>query len=171
MTSDKNGRSTTTPQNRNMIETPTKSSAYRSPNRSALDALLLSSRLGNSSDSKESASLLSHDNDNSNDSATPTAIKASFLLSNANTSGSMGISNTGGGGSARKASKPLPGLPPGKSLSLEEEEEKNEQDDMITEHEVINGKVDDEFAPPSLPSFSNLKLSEMRMSGMWFAQS
>lgn len=98
--------------------------------------------------------------DTKDSSATPTAIKAS-LLSNANTT--PGLVNGNGRGSASKASKPLPGLPPGK---IAEETDERDGVNGAGEDEVEGGDV----VPPSLPSFSNLKLSEMRMSGMWFAQ-
>lgn len=146
---DRYGRSTTTP-SRTVIETPTKPSNYRSPHRSPLDVLLFSSALGNNG----TCNLRSPTNNNkeSDDSTTPTAIKAS-LLSNSNTTNS-----TSGTNGSRKASKPLPGLPEGKVASEDDEEQQEEN------------AAEGEITPPSLPSFSNLKLSEMRMSGMWFAQ-
>lgn len=64
----------------------------------------------------------------------------------------------------RKASKPLPGLPPGKLMRGDEERIAGTEEGQV-------GGQGEEATPPSLPSFSNLKLSEMRMSGMWFAQS
>jgi len=146
----------TTPSS-HVVETPTKSSTYRSPHRSPLDALLFTSSFNNNN----TTTRLSLSSKESNDSATPTAIKASLILSNANTGGSIVASGIAGGG-IRKASKPLPGLPPGKSSTTEGEEQEEGQGTISAENE--------EITPPSLPSFSNLKLSEMRMSGMWFAQ-
>jgi hypothetical protein len=79
--------------------------------------------------------------------------------------GPVGLGSTG-----RKASKPLPGLPAGKKdLNLGYVNGQNEEDLTNNGQSDIDLQEEEEEVP-SLPSFSNLKLSEMRMSGMWFAQ-